>query len=501
MSVNLTLATKADLDRERIRRHGFGEFARRAWPRVEPNALVWGWHLDAICEHLEALARRQIRDLVINVPPGFSKSRLASVLWPAWVWSWDPGRRFMCASYSEKLALRDARAMRGLVAGDWYQARWPQVQFPRDNNASAAAALFLNTSKGFRKSDTVRGQWTGEHGDDVMVDDPLDPQGAASSLELDFVLEWWTGTMPTRFRDHSVSTRGLIMQRLHDRDLTREFKRAGATVLCLPLRYESRHPDRWTRDPRTVEGELLCPARMGEAEASALEARMLSSTRRAAQLQQRPVAAGGNIFRAEWFRKFWVTFPDVDTWVLSVDCAFKKSSDSDKVSITVWASKGATHYLIDRRTERMSFTETLTAIKAMCVKWPKVASGRKVVEDKANGEAVVDALKSEVPGLVLFSPGSDSKEGRAIGVTHLFEAGNVVFPHPDLAQYPDGSRGAFWFRGGMPFDQEPAEGSYEHTMTFFPKAANDDDVDGTTQYFRATHNDWLSKFKTAWGGR
>lgn len=490
--------SQARIDRELVRRQGFAEYARRAWPETEASPLVWSWHLDAICEHLQALARREIRDLVINVPPGFSKSRFASVLFPSWVWTFDPGRRFMCASYSDKVVLRDARAQRALCAGGWYQARWPEVRFPRDDSASTAAALYSNSAGGFRKSDTIRGQWTGEHGDDVLVDDPLDPMGAASSAELDAVLEWWTGTMPTRYRDHKTSTRCLIMQRLHERDLTREFKRAGAVMLCLPLRYESRHPDRWPRDPRTVEGELLCPARMGEAEATALEGRMVSSTRRAAQLQQRPVAAGGNIFKAEWFRKFWTTFPAVDEWVMSVDCAFKKSSDSDMVSIQVWAAKGATHFLIDRRTERMSFTETLKAIKAMAAKWPKV--GRKVVEDKANGEAVVDALKGEVPGLVLFSPGSDSKEGRAIGVTHLFEAGNVVFPHPTDAQYPDGSRGAFWMRGGMPFDQEPAEGSYEHTMTFFPKAANDDDVDGTTQYFRATHNDWLSVFRAAWGG-
>lgn len=102
------------LDRADIADGGFKEFGRLAWPHVEPTPLAWNWHLDAIAEHLEAVAKRQIRDLVINVPPGSGKSRWASVLFPSWVWTFDPGRRFLCASFSEKLVLRDARAMRSL---------------------------------------------------------------------------------------------------------------------------------------------------------------------------------------------------------------------------------------------------------------------------------------------------------------------------------------------------------------------------------------------------
>lgn len=485
-------------DREAVRRHGLAEFVRLAWHQVDPSPLIWSWHLDAMCEHLEAVARREIRDLVINLPPGLSKSRVASVLFPSWVWALDPERRFLCASYSGDVVLRDARKMRTLVEGNWYRERWPGVRIPRDETASTAAALFENTRKGFRKSETVRGQWTGEHGDDCIVDDPLDPMGATSTVEIDTVLEWWNGTMPTRFRDHSKSTRACVMQRLHVRDLSAEFIRQGATVLCLPMRYEKAHPHRYAKDPRTVDGELLCPARVSEAEATKLAER-LGPTRAAGQLQQRPVAASGSIIRAAWMRRFWVEFPKLDAWALSADCAFKGKDSSDPVALQVWGSCGASQFLIDRRTETMSFTATLRAIKAMCIKWPRIQ--RKLVEDKANGTAVVDVLKTEVPGLILVNPGTDSKEGRAHAVTYLFEAGNVILPHPELAQYPDGSRGAVWLRGGVhDLSQEAKEGSYEHTLVFFPKAGVDDDVDATTQYLNETSGSYIARLKAAFAG-
>lgn len=473
-------ASQARIDRELVRRLGFGEFARRAWPHAEASKLVWSWHIDAIVEHLEALARREIRDLAMFLPPGLSKSRFASVLFPSWVWTFDHGRRFMCASYSDKVVLRDARAMRNLCAGGWYQARWPEVRFPRDDSASTAAALYSNSAGGFRKSETVRGQWTGEHGDDVLVDDPLDPQGAASSAELDLVLEWWTGTMPTRYRDHTTSTRMLVMQRLHERDLGKEFKRAGATVLCLPMRFDSEHPDRWPRDPRRERGELICPQRVPEAEVQRME-RTLGPARAAAQLQQRPSPAGGGVFRAEWFKR-WTSLPPGGTWSMSIDCTFKVTTDGSYVVIQVWYVVGANHYLVDQRRERMSFTETLAAIIAMEARYPRAR--RKLIEAKANGNAVVDVLHAKVQGLTLVEP-EGGKEARANGAQPVVAAGNVYLPDEERAAYEDGRRGAPWVPGLL------------HEAVTFPKGESDDQVDAMTQHINATAGSFLARLKAA----
>ncbi len=470
------------IDRELVARLGFAEYARRAWPQVEKVPLVWGWHLDALAEHIEAVAKRQIRDLVINLPPGLSKSRFVSVLGPTWVWTWDPGRRFMCASYSRQIVLRDARAHRTLVEGEWYRARWPGVEIPSGGETSTAAALFQNSDGGFRKSEPIGGQWTGEHGDDVIVDDPLDPLGAASATELDACLEWWTGTMPTRYRNHATSTRTLVMQRLHERDLTSEFLRAGATVLCLPMRFERVHPHRWPRDPRAVDGELVCPARIPEAEVARMETK-LGPSRSAAQLQQRPAQAGGSVFKAEWFRR-WTEVPPSGTWSMSVDCTFKATDDGSYVVIQVWCVVATRHYLVDQRRERLGFAATVAAILAMRDQYPRCRTVH--IEAKANGPAVIEALQGKVSGVVAVEP-EGGKEARANACQGDIASGGVYLPDEVHAKYDDGRRGAPWVA------------AFVHEAVTFPKGATDDQVDAMTQHLNASAGSYAARLRAAFG--
>lgn len=478
------LDDRVGADREYVKRKGLAGFVREAWRHVDPHPLTWGWHMDAMCEHLQALARREIRDLVINVPPGMSKSITASVLYPAWVWGPgnDPAHRWIMASYSERVLLRDARKMRTLIGGQWYRDRWPDVRIPTDASASTAAGVYFTTRGGMRYSATVRGSVTGDHADTVGVDDPIDPMGASASsgTELDAVLEWWTGTMPTRYRDHATSARFLIMQRVHERDLTVEFVRAGATVLCLPMRFERSHPHRYARDPRTVEGELLCSARIPEVAVDKLET-TLGPTRAAAQLQQRPAPAGGGAIKGEWFKR-WTELPAGGSWALSVDCTFKVTTDGSFVVIQVWYQHGASFYLVDQRRERMSFTETCTALVAMRVAYPKAHT--TLVEDKANGTAVVDALKRDVPGLVLVEP-DGGKEARANAVQGLLAGGNVFVPDETAAVYPDGRRGAAWVAG------------FVAECEAFPRGMHDDQVDAMTQYLNHAGGSFADRFRAA----
>ena len=456
------------IDREWVRRRGLVEFVRRGWGEVEKSqALTWSWHLDAMCEALEAVTRRDIRDLVINVPPGCSKSLVTSVLWPAWVWSFDPGHRWITVSWGDKVTLRDADKMRSLIKGCWYQERWPAAQLPTGRAQSDAVSVFRTTRGGERFSTTVKGQLTGQHCDTMVVDDPIDPQSAeaSSGAALEFVLEWWRKKAATRFRDHRRSARVLIMQRIHEKDLAAEMIRAGATVLCLPMRYERAHPHRWARDPRTREGELLVPERVPEDAVATLE-ESLGPNGTAAQLQQRPAPAGGGIFKGEWFRR-WTELPPGGSWAISVDCTFKTTTDGSYVVIQVWYQQGPGFYLVDQRRERMGFVDTVAALVALSVQYPK--AHKKLVEDKANGSAVVDALKRDVSGLVLVEP-EGGKEARANAVQALVAAGNVYLPDETSAAYPDGRRGAPW----VPAFIAECEG--------FPRAANDDQVDALTQF-------------------
>jgi predicted phage terminase large subunit-like protein len=493
--VTLQPATPADIDREAIRRRGLREFVRRAWHLVEPaSPLRWNWHLDLICAALERVARREVHDQVINIPPGMSKSLLVSVLFPAWVWTLTPafapdlpagilgpGHRFIGASYAPDVVLRDARKMRTLVLSDWYQARWPGVEIPSDASASKAVGMFYTTRGGMRLSTTVRGSVTGQHCDTMIVDDPIDPQGAAaaSGAELDAVLAWWNETMQTRFRDHANSARILVMQRIHERDLSAEFIRAGAEVLCLPMRYDPAHPSVCPDDPRRCKGELLCPDRFPEDVVARLET-ALGPYGAAAQFDQLPSPAGGGVFKQEWMQRYWTDLPAGGSYTQSWDMAFGATVGASDTCGQVWYQKGGDFYLIDHDSQVRDFPSTLGALAAMTERWPR--AHKKLVEKKANGQAVIDTLSREVPGLVPIEP-EGGKVVRANAVAAFFASGNVFFPHPEKAVYPDGRRGAVWMRGGVSDLTRPAAaGSVEQLFLGFPNAAKKDAVDTATQF-------------------
>jgi len=476
-------ATPADIDREVIRRRGFAEFVRRAWHLVEPaSPLRWNWHLDLICDALERVARREMTDLVVNVPPGMSKSLLVGVLFPAWVWTlgqdyapglpamlFGPGHRFIAASYSDDVVMRDARKMRTLVLSDWYRARWPEVEIPGDASASKAVGMFYTTRGGMRFSTTVRGGVTGQHCDTMIVDDPIDPMGAtaASGVELAAVREWWTGTMSTRFRDHATSARILVMQRVHEDDLSDYMLKHGAESLCLPMEYDPEHPNVCPDDPRRCEGELLCPDRFPREVVERLKT-ALGPSGAAAQFGQRPTPKGGDILQGGWFKR-WTELPAKGLWALSIDCTFKKTTSGSFVVIQVWMQAGINHYLVDQRHERMGFAATIEAIKAMIERYPQATL--RLIEDKANGPAVIETLRVEVTGVVAVEP-HGGKEARANAVQPVIAGGNVFIPHETEARYPDGRVGAPWVAGLV------AE------CEAFPRGAHDDQVDAMTQYLQ-----------------
>jgi predicted phage terminase large subunit-like protein len=475
----------AAVEAERIRRGGFKEFVRRAWPRIDTSTLEWNWHLDAIAEHLEALARREIRDLVINVPPGASKSLLVSVLFPSWMWTIDPEHRFIAASYAEDLSLRDARKHRTLVSSEWYGQRWG-VSIPTSKDTSSAAGFFVNSKLGLRYSTTIRGPMIGQHCDTMIVDDPINPLDAAavSEVGIDLVLEWWSKVAQTRFRNHQRSARVCVMQRVHHRDLSAELIRNGATLLKIPMRFRPSDPNRYAKDPRTQDGELMQPSRFPEPIVRRLE-KALGATGASAQLQQDPTPPEGNLFKESHF-KFWRVLPPGGTFRQSWDCKFKEIETKSKVVGQVWYQVGADHYLVDQVRGDFGFAETCKRIAELTARWPR--SFTKLVEDKANGTAVVNVLRSQIAGLELIEP-EGGKEARANAVQPIVESGNVYLPDPDGAEYSDGTRGAAWVRD-----------EFLPEVIRFPKAGTDDQVDCMTQYLNHAAPGLSERMKEAMTG-
>ena len=314
--------------------------------------------------------------------------------------------------------------------------------------------------RGVYRSAGVGGGITGMGGDIILIDDPIKDRAEADSPTIrNRVWDWYTSTLYTRLAPGGGII--VIQTRWHMDDLAGrllEAQRSGQgdawRVVNFPAIAEEDEPYR-------KAGEALHPERYPLEQLQAIRA-AIGSRDWAALYQQRPAPDGGAIFRAEWLR-FWLPkdLPQsFDRLCISWDMTFKDGDDSDYVVGQVWGRKGADFFLLDQVRARMGFTATLAAFRALSDKWPQAQ--RKLVEDKANGPAVIDSLRHAVPGIIPVEP-DGSKLARAHAVTTFFEAGNVHIPHPSVYGWV---------------------ADYVAELTSFPTAAHDDQVDATTQALR-----------------
>lgn len=384
-----------------------------------------------VANHYTAVANGEIRDMVINVPPGTSKSMISCVLFNAWDWIANPWRKFMYVCYDESLSHDFSRRTLDLITSDWYQARWP-LKIKRGERA--AVHDYWNEKGGRRFSTMIGGAATGVHAHIIVVDDPHKPKdlqlgGDSAKHALEEAWKSWTGTFRTRRADAKSFARVCIMQRLHCDDLAgRMLKDPNVVHLKLPMEFnpDKAYRSKWGNDWRTEAGELLAPQRFPRAE---VDADRVAMTARdfAAQMQQEPTAEDGTIFHRDWFNSRWVVPPHGAKWLISVDASNKDKKDSDFTCIQVWAHVGPSFYLVDQACARMAFSAALGAIRAFRNKWPQVS--QILIEDKANGPAIVDSLRLNETGVVEVSP-EGGKEARAQAVEPLLRALNVHFP-PD----------------------------------------------------------------------
>lgn len=472
------------------------DYVRQAWHVIEPDTeYQHNWHIDAICEHLAAVTDGQIKNLIINIPPRHAKSTLVCVMWPTWVWHFRPASRWLFSSYADNLATRDSLKCRRLLQSAWYQRQWgDRWKFAGDQNQKTR---FENDKSGIRLATGVGGAGTGEGGDFVICDDPHKALEAYSQVSRERVKTWWLETMSTRLNDPKTGARVIIMQRLHEDDLTGALltlgKEGGTQYehLCIPVEYNRMHPTPSTRfaDPRQNDGDLLWPERYSREKIAQLK-RELGAYGTSGQLQQMPSPATGGIFKREHWR-YWqpagMKLPDVpvrtesgtvyvspvdlparfDKQAQSWDCAFKASADNDNVAGQVWGCLGANKYLLDYSLDKMNITGTMDAILGFTGRWPGAIE--KLIEDTANGPAVIQLLTNRVAGLIAVSP-AGGKLARAWSAQPEVESGNVYLPHPAL--YP-------WVN------------QFVDNCAMFPNAAHDDDVDAFTQIIIR----WQTNFK------
>src|SRR4051812_2362606 len=222
-------------------RQSFVDFYEMAWPYLDPAPFVPGKHIRVICYHLQLAARRENRKLLICVPPRHAKSLLASVAFPAWVWTWWPSAKFITCSYDQKLASRDSLATRRLVEHPWYRTRWPEVKLERDQHQKM---WYQTTAGGLRYVGSPASGVTGHGADFATFDDPHDMLRSESEADRVRAVSFWFESMSSRFNDPSQGVSIVIGQRVHQNDVQGECIRRGYDTVVLPARFEPDHPER-----------------------------------------------------------------------------------------------------------------------------------------------------------------------------------------------------------------------------------------------------------------
>lgn len=448
MSANQDL--KKQIAFERSRRSASGslyEFVKQSWHVVEPGIpFIPSWHIEEICEHLEAVSAGEITRLLINIPPRHSKSTITSVMWPAWEWLTSPEQKFLCASYSGSLSIRDNLKTRRLIQSPWYQERWSHMfALAGDQNAKQR---FENSKTGYRLATSVGGTATGEGGSRLLLDDPHSAQAAQSDVIRNSDLEWFDMVWSTRLNNPKEDAMVTIMQRLHEKDISGHIidDIGGWEHICIPAEYDGvkRSTVLGNYDPRKKIGELICPDRFGSKEIDNLK-RLLGQYGVAGQLQQNPSPADGGILKTKYF-EMWPAdkgLPPFEYILQSYDCAFTEKSSGDPTACTVWAI--FTHngernvMLIDAWEEHLSYPDLRKrAIKDWGTEYGGMTKDspysrakrpdRILVEAKASGQSLIQDLRLAKVPVIGYNPGNADKISRAHQASPTLELGLIWIP-------------------------------------------------------------------------
>lgn len=408
---------------------------------TKPDYLL-GWVHKEICDELDRflqdVADKKSPRLIITMPPRSGKSELVSRRFPAFALGRNPDLQIIATSYSSDLSQRFNRDVQRVIDDEKYFELFPKTKLNNSRVRTDSRGSYIRTSDLFEivghagayRSCGVGGGITGQGADILIIDDPIKDRAQAGSKTIrDSIWDWYTSTAYTRLspgggvivmatRWHTDDLIGRLIQRMGEGDTFR--------IVNYPAIAEHDELHR-------KAGEALHPERYPLSTLQQIQ-KTIGSRDWEALYQQHPVPDGGALFKLEWFRRWTATSlpPEFDHTLMSWDMTFKDSKNSDYVVGQVWGKKGPNFYLLDQVRGQWDFVKTKEMVRVLAHKWPRVV--RKLVEDKANGSAVISELKSTVSGFVPITP-TESKEARASSVTPYFEAGNVFIPEDSAAPW------------------------------------------------------------------
>lgn len=412
-------------------RDKFKYFLIRSFYHLHPGQeFVDNWHLDAICEYMMACRDGDIKRLIINMPPRMMKSLASSVAFPAWILGNDPATKIICASYTQKLSNIHSLNCRSVMESGWYKDVFPECRFVKDQNQKGE---YQTTRFGRRYSTSVGGTTTGYGGRYVIIDDPLDPGGAYSDAERQTANDWISGTIPSRLDSQEKGVIMVIMQRLHENDVTGHLlEQGGWEHLCLPVKNDRKKIIQINGFKKEFkDNELLNEERLPQKTLDLLEKEM-GSREFSSQYLQNPIPPSGGILPAHHWKEWDQKSMPSCSYILQVyDTAFKDGKENDYTARTTWGiftynSNKPNIILLEAMNKRL----TLPDLKREAIEsYDDYDPDLVLIEDKASGISLIQELKRTGMRIRAVGRGKgDDKISRAHIASVVLEQGLVWYP-------------------------------------------------------------------------
>lgn len=410
-------------------KRSFYYFLQEFWDVVIPEKPIFNWHIKYLCDELQYLnsfvvARKpKPYDLIINISPGTTKSTIVTQMYNAWVWTIDPCQRFITSSYSHYLSLAQSIKTRDIITSDKYITYFPDVNLKLDQSGKGD---FWNNKGGQRFTTSTGGTITGVHAHQIIIDDPINPKQASSTVERNNANNFVTSTLSTRKIDKEITPTILIMQRLHEDDPTGVllYKNKNIKHINLPAIEDD------TVKPKELikyyKDGLMDPIRLSRKVLN--EALVdLGSYGFAGQYLQKPSPETGGLIDKDWFDIIdWNSEFNNLQWNFTADTAYTAKENNDPSGYISYAKYNNDYIIRFAETEHLEFPELCKALPNFAHKNGYTNKSIIEIEPKASGKSLVQTLRRETSLNVKEGvPPSKDKIARVKDVSPIMESKRV----------------------------------------------------------------------------
>jgi predicted phage terminase large subunit-like protein len=409
-----------------ILRNNFSCFIHKVFQTINPGLTYeHNWHIDLICDYLQAVEDRSIKRLIINIPPRTLKSVCISVAWPAWLLGHNPNIRIIATSYAQNISIKHSLDSRFVIESDWYKEIFPNTKLSKKENRKSK---FITTNFGMRFSTSVGGSITGEGADILIVDDPHNPVQITSQKIRNKTIEWYEQTLVSRLNNKESGAIVIIMQRLHNDDLCGYLERKnpnGWSILKIPAQANSKIFYNIKDKTYIMEqGETIHKNREKVEYLETLE-NEIGRDNFLAQYQQEPVGNCLSILSKKdivYYESFPISF---DYVLQSWDTAIKTSDESDYSVCSTWYVISDRYYLVSLFREKLPYPD----LKKKVIELLNLYSPKYIcIEDKASGQSIIQDLRNEgYTNIIAIKPKLD-KITRFASTIPYFQSGRILIP-------------------------------------------------------------------------